>query len=1591
MYINKFDNFFNQILDNFNNYLINKKFFEEIKDNNFVKYMDHILKHIEIFVKSISKKEIMDIIKEEIFLNNIYDIIKRYCAFYVYLGIAYYYKGNRDLFITNIIEISRFQKDATYQIPNFYNSTNNSMIISYFNDIKNIIQLSEFKSMDKIKIILVNNPLKYDSTIELFNELGEDYIIDYFLVKDNFHNIIKTLIFKQIYLKEDKNDLLNIINIEEKKDLEYKYIEIVTSNQQKIIDFNIIQNFVILEKLYYKLSEEIYEYLEENRDNKEILIKENQDYINYLFDNNILVPITEDFLRYHKDIEKYDKEKKDNIDIKERDSTKIKYIINKINNVKNYYSPLLEKNPKLKLETENLFYKQMSGSQNKLVVLYNENEEIKIIQKLENSQNVNDYDLLIDLINIRKYNYVNFKHFKKDGIKIRPNNTIQGIRSTNLNQKKEPLELRIGNNSIDMNIIGIAFNPSKIPLDCFNTTDIIDVRKITKKENGFKAFNKIMEKSFDNKNSKLYYWTFDNSKDIPDINKYVEYNKDNTEKNIKIMLEQIYNNYSNLVYNKINKYFNSIKKTNKLTISDFNKIMRNYNNNVFDFNLNVELKNNIIENVLLNNINEIDIIPDDIDNIIPGRNEQIIKLPSIKKEKQTSAIIKLNEEEIGSKIDISKINYYICYHYIKWKDIMKMSKNSDMFNQSVFEFVKQYVKTNKNGDFICKSCNEMVQIQKYVFEGTYSEEGDTFLTTSIAVTQNLEDMPKYSKYMKSIRNIEKNIEKFAYTLNLVSYMGNMPVVRLRRKMIIKDTIDLILLHTEWLKSQPKNRIEQFSNKYGINKDLTNLFFFELKDDIFITSSTDTDYYKIIKYNNIMAYLIYIILSDLNSGQILSLKQDKKYNFLYFKNIKDTLFGNMYIRINMKDKISILNIPLLAYLLYYFSGIMISNRFWLYNDDTEDPKKKLILQINLQKTIIHTVVDMINSIAEANYETNKNFLYEIINTRFLNKITHIYNDTQLLKRYEILSMKDINYDETTKKVTFTVRKVPLININTISEYFQDNNLIRNKQSCEISTNYIKTRPIVRVSNNFDSLTNCEDGKFHKWEFKDNDLICSLCNKSYNKLKSKYTTTSSEEENTNFVEKLKLIYLQKLSLKYCVSGILHEVDKDNICIKCKQDLNKLQQGSKLSDKELKEMEKNITKKIDETKLEMYKKLEEETNLNYNLDNDIKKILNKISKRYDDMVKDSLENYVIEFVNRLTKILGVKIKINENTIYLKENIYIIDHDYMGNTIKNPYTVLTSDDKIKLQINHPSLNKDVLYYKDKSHNIYVYYDSITLQYIGYSSDNKVIKKNRNNVALKIIYSIKDCILMLGYKNLYIDVDTNDKQNILNVIRNRMNNLKQLIERTQTILFSIINKSIKTSQYNIEEKEIINEYTKRINKINMTDKEGHNTIFKHHKIINHRLFINYNVPEKIELNNNYLYINNLNNLGNSDCKLIFYLIYNLNQLLDYNNTNIIETEIASLIVKIIKYLFNIYYINNSSYDVRRFGFLINNDLPYVDESIQIVGIYNELLSQAEIDDPEKKESEYDAKEAKDSLDMDDYEVNDEEDEAVEALHGFDD
>ena len=1586
MYVNQIDNLFDTILNNFNIYLLKEKFIEKILlDANFVKYQNDILLFIKKFIDKLNIDEIIIIVKKTEYVNTILNIIKRYCAYYIYLSIAYYYKATRDLYIINIIESGKYQKDSVIELNNFFNSENNSKIVTFFIDIKNILFLTELKTIDKIKIILGNNPVKYESTINLFNDLGEDYIVEYFLLSDNYHSIIKTLIFKQIYIKEDKNDINKLLNELDKKDAEYKYIDIILSNQKKIVDFNFIQKFVNLEYATTykynlpKIANDIYMYLSDVRDTKEILLKNKDDFINYLFTNNILIPISEDFLRFHKDTEKYMPENiSETVALKEKNDTKIKYIISKINKVKNYNSHLLDTNPKFKLEIKNLFYKTM---ENQDAVLFNDNEEVNIIKKLNLANLPNNKDLLIDLENFRKYSYLNYKNSSRDSIKIRPYKTIQAIRYTNFKytNNTNKIDIRIGHNNIDMNIVGVALNPSLMSLDCFKIEDLINVRDVSKKinneTNGFKIFLNIMNHLFLLKNAsipkKIYYWLFDTKIDKPLLDTYVDYNINETDKVIKLMLEQIYNTYILIIKQKFIHYIDTIDTMNNWY---FEKLFRFYNKKYFNFELDIKVKNNIIEKVITEKIKELKII-EDIDII---NKDEIIILPSIPNITVSKDIIKLGEKKSNITLESLKLNIAVCHHYIKWENINKMSKNTDMFNQAIFEFVKQYVKLNESSENICKSCNEIIPMQKFEVTGTYVDELDTFLTTSIIVNINLDQMIKYKQYMRCIRNIEKNIERFANALNIYYYIGNTPIVKLERKLIVKDTIDLILLHTEWLKKQSKNRNEEVTKKYGITKELTNLFFFELSDDIFLTSSLDTDYYKQIKYNNIMAYLVMFIILGVNTGQLLNFKEDKQYNYFFYTKIGHTLFNNLYIRMNQKQKILVTSIPLFAYILYYISGCMIKYKLWLWNDSKIETKDKPLYYIMLQKIIIGTVLDLINSVVEANTDTNKNYLYEIINARFTNKITKTYNDKLTIKKIEENIKKFINID-VNNKITYIKKKIDLIELNNTSYIYNNNNRFDNCASGITSYN-ILIKKLDKVDDNISYLTSCPDGKFHLWAFISNDLVCSLCNATYSLL---IKNDKNHNKNSEYLQKIKLINLIKLSQKYCIDGEIHNFDDKNKCNKCNNSID-----NKYTDKQLFELEKNLEKKNTNnalTNINNIKELYEENKLKIKK---TKNIVNHLLKKYHKLTNDNLDNYINSFTHKLSKILGDKIKINNYYSYFNDTLYIIDHDHLGITLPDNkiINVLLSEDKIIFIDNHKLFNKDIIYYKDKSKNIYVYYDAITLQYLGYSENNKDIKKNRNNASLKVELSVKDMLINLGYENKYLNMEyyndnTNNHDLILQILRNRLNNLKQILNKTQSLIFELKNKT-KISVSNNGKNEIINEFIKKIKNLN-TD-----GIFTFCSEISNKIAINYDISENININissTKYVNIANINLLQNSDCKLIFYLVYNLNKLLDNNQSSVL-TEVAFFIVKIIKYMYDLYYIPYSNYKIRQFSYLITNDKSeYIDENI--LGNYNELIHENENENENQNENEnnnrIDNKEENEAIDIDEYDLNDEDEDAA--------
>ena len=76
----------------------------------------------------------------------------------------------------------------------------------------------------------------------------------------------------------------------------------------------------------------------------------------------------------------------------------------------------------------------------------------------------------------------------------------------------------------------------------------------------------------------------------------------------------------------------------------------------------------------------------------------------------------------------------------------------------------------------------------------------------------------------------------------------------------------------------------------------------------------------------------------------------------------------------------------------------------------------------------------------------------------------------------------------------------------------------------------------------------------------------------------------------------------------------------------------------------------------------------------------LFNKFNSRYNKNTENKINNYIIDFIERIIKVLGNKIKIGNDIIYMKDTLYIIDHDFLGNERKETITLLESDNKIEI-----------------------------------------------------------------------------------------------------------------------------------------------------------------------------------------------------------------------------------------------------------------------------------------------------------------------
>jgi hypothetical protein len=1530
LYINIIDETVENILDSFFiNFLDDKKIEKNIYSSEYIltNFSKIKLKIDNIILEIVNNKNIKSLISNANNLKQIINILDKYIYLYFFL------------YLSNKLEINI--------IVNILNKLYNKYLQNIFQD-KYIVQYDIYYKLVKDSIFLIKN---INKTGLLENKLNKEFLKDYnddsiqllqefdIKVLKNIilnsksieHNIIKIIIFKEIYTKEDKKTIFKILENEQYKEAKYKYIDIVDTKFDTI-DYSTIETLFNLKDIKLGMADNFFQMLIDYDMVKFIKDYTIDDKINQLFDKKILIPITDEFLRYHKDSELYDKDINTKIDAKEKttkkNNTKIRYIITKINKVKDYYSYKIINNPELKNEIEKLFYQPLLYRK---AVLINDIEEINIIRKLIlqgiTISDSNEY--YQDLIKLRMYPYIDFRYNNKQNFTFVAKNTIQAIRYCNIEYKndinilKTKLQYRVINDTMRAHIIGVALprynfleNSSTI-LACHNIDSLMDIKLLN--QNSFQILLIKLKRLFlENKQySKILYWIFNKKTDKIKLELFNNIEELSTDEYIKLLLGIIYDNVVDITYEII---LNQLEIFDYINFSMGRKIMKDIESKLVLIPRESIKYAKLMKIIyyLKSKIN-IDVYDKSEDKII-GINTPIIKLPKIILEKIKIHIIKILKSELFiDYIDESNIyDNYTCQHIVSWNNILKIKKNNiNLFNQELFNFIKKYVVENKDQDFVCKSCYQLVDIKQYT---TDIYPGSDSISISYNLEKELETMLEYSKLVKSIKNIEKIIEQIANASNINYYVGPALEVKLRRQELIKIIIDLVDVQYNTLFTKNPNirkeRLEKSIKKYGCN--LSNFFLFKLENEIFTYSSKETDKFKLYKINNILTYIIISYIININLSQILYLSFDKLVNYFLFEKFGFDLFTNLYIKISNKNDIApIKNYKLLCYIIYYLSGIITKFNMWFVDNITY---KQNNINLQIQKIIIHTFIDCINTILDVN-NNNKSYLYSIFSNKFFNKLNTIYNNNNNKDIFD--KLENINK----KKIIITNDKKLKYASSTI-----DSNLIK-------PFNYTRDIIIKSILGTNNIITSYPSTKIITNQLK-NISIYDLFSNSYIK-----------ELNDKFIDET----LHKIASLYDNNG----VKRNNPLLE--------DEILKLDKKEL----KNIYDKVRKTRL---KNLEIKNKKE--VIDDSKKYINKIIKEYSNELYDDIIN---NFITKLELLIGKNININKNNYYLFDNVYIIDHDYRGNKIK---TFFINKNDIKFKKNDTYFKQDIYYYEDNINKVTLYYSSINKYLLGYKENSKdYIKVYNTNCYLKINYSIFNQLKFFGFNYMYYRIEPKYKvdnmfEYINNILRIRLQNLKNSISNILQILYQII---YKFDGPNLN--PIAKYYQNKIKNINIYDTNS-NQIFDDWTYINNILFNEIDETSKITIktinNIKYLDSNNLLQYMTNDNIMIFYLIKKFELLLDINDDNYTKINIAYLIINIIIQLSNNFFIYENAFfdiNVKNFYQFISNksNLPIsydeIDKDLDISNMNEEQLENY------KEELEIE-REAEDALDVSNDDAN---------------
>lgn len=1130
MYINKYDIIIDSEIDS-----LYSKILKNINTEKVLENLKDIKKNINnsVFKNLVNKVDPSD---TELY----FEISRKILSNYLVCLLFAYNKSKINIIKTEIIK------------SNIYKSEDLGDLFSLSNDFFDLTRVVNEQNRELLVKEYETN-IKTKNAIDLLNNLGFEFVETQLKGnKDiNIHKIVKTIIQKKYYQKSYRKTIFKIIS--SNKDISYEFIDIIKP-QVKVIDFNNIESTLMASEKKENLTQDIFDFIS-TYEKKNLIDYTVDDYINILLEKKVIVPIIDDFLRYHKITEKYEKNTSTKINQYEKDNkkdqTKIRYIISKTDKIKDFYSKKIQNNSTLKKEVEKQFYRPLEYRK---AIIINEIEELSIINKLrkQGKTAMDSNEFFYDLINLRKSAYVNFKDFKNYGFNFLTSESVTGIRYSLIEALEEKkvnstnilLETRVLGKNTRSNIVGFAVIKDK--LETLRLKDINNIRT-TKEDNCYNKFLEKINDLLDDKLEKNYYWIFDPNTDNKKTEFYERNNVTDSNKAeyIKLLIKHLHNDFIIGLYNKIYK---EINKYNQLYLYNSYKFINFYEKKFIDTNKLIYGDN--YKNKLLNFIHsKMPLVSDnntydDYEDIVYGFSKNSIKLPNIKSKVKNIPTILLKENIQDNNIENILYDNAICQHNIDWMFLSKI-KNTDPNKHTLllYNYVEKYVMQNNENEYICKSCKQLLDIQNFLsntFDG--GSEGFDIVLSS---TRPLEDIYEYSKFKMSIKMMDKYIERIAQITSFSYFVGDNTINKFRRQEIIKITIDLITIHDETLRTTNLNKRDRerlAATNYGISPDYSNFFIFPLSNEIFKYSSQDSDKFKKIKLNNVLSYNIFLMILELNSTQIMNMEFDKNCNLFLFNKFGIKLFDNLYIRLNTSNNVVKINTyESLCLVIFYFSCMISKYKLW-YHPLTDSKDFNIV---NIQKDIIHTIVDMINSIMEVYSKDEKDYLYKIIGSRFSNRLSNIYSDKEIINFIQEKESKKIIVDSNTNKIKFSKSKIKPIPLDgTISKY-EDKIIPKNR--CLPNTYYITAKLKERDSS---KILGKEIDKLRKNYTIDNmRKLAMIYDKNGNQLKNKlsYDEVSkiSEDKLKEIIKKFNLIKVQKQINKNDV--IMNKINKNYTLIK------------------------------------------------------------------------------------------------------------------------------------------------------------------------------------------------------------------------------------------------------------------------------------------------------------------------------------------------------------------------------------------------------------------------------------------------------------